>query len=580
MAFNTHVFSPEHIDADGTLSLPNVSGTLAEVAPKKSVENIQRLFRLMGVHNQNHDFSISRSDFATQCAINLDIRREDAEAFFDKVTSQDTVPFTEIAQFVKAGPLLLPKNPGPPSPVTGDLVLLDLDKYSCGQSVWIRYSITRSFLGKQMVDVEDGEKGNTFPLTERTLRHNPVIAMIPYNAKWTNGGGKGFYDPETKIQLKTNAMVHAPLPLHPKDGVVRLHAPRWPGKFKVAVFCRYGDKDFSKMVGAPAFCTVSRDNTHGPDPVQHKQQQPSLKFSQLDVEPMPTPTAVLRADHVPHQGQHHGTNLGQDHLPELGQDCLPGRNHVPDPVQDHVAHPSQDHARYPGQVIVPNPGQDHVSDPGQDDVSDPSQNIFDASQDHVPDLCHVPDASQDNVLDTGQYHRDVGQGHVHDASQDHITDTGQDHIADQGQDHIPDAGQDNVPENNKEEGEEEGEEGGGEKENPGQNHVSDPDQDLGQEHVPDPNQDHNPEDKKEEDEGEEPGGREEEDPGQDHVSNPGQNHVRDPGHKHVPDVGQDYVPEEDEEEEEEEGEEGEEEEEDPGQDHNSDQGRVPEDEEG
>eukprot|EP00667_Euglena_gracilis_P007928 EG_transcript_8012 len=300
------------VDDDGILSLPDVSEALAEVAPEKRIEDIQRLFRLTGVHEKKHNFDISRSDFATQCAVHLDIRPVDAEAFFDEVqkqtsqpsqtpTSQDTVPFTEIARFVEASPPLLL---GPP--LTGDLVLVDQDHYDSGQSVWIRYSVSQSFLGKPTLDVPGVEKGIPFPLTTRTLLRSPVIAMIPHNAKWSGGGGTGFYDPEKNIQLKTNAVAYAPLP-RPKDGVVRLHAPLWTGKFKVAVFRSNGEKYFARMVGAPAEFEVYGNDPHSPDPVQHVpqlkprkrrhlQQRLSLEFTQLDVEPTPTINAEVNTE--------------------------------------------------------------------------------------------------------------------------------------------------------------------------------------------------------------------------------------------------------------------------------------------
>eukprot|EP00667_Euglena_gracilis_P005224 EG_transcript_5253 len=280
------------VDDDGALSLNDVSEALAEVAPEKSVADIQRLFRLTGVHRKRN-FHITRSDFATECAVHLDIRPVDAEAFFDAVTSQDTVPFTEIARFVEAGPPLYAQPPSSPSPVTGDLLLVDQADYESGQSVWIRYSVSHSFLGKPALDVPGVGKGISFPLTIRTLLRSPFIAMIPYNAKWSGGGGTGFYDPEKNIQLQTNAVACTPLPLPRKDGVVRLHAPLWPGKYKVAVFRSNGEKYFANMAGAAAECTVFGNVTKSPDPVQHKQQRLSLKFIQLDVKPAPVVDAGI-----------------------------------------------------------------------------------------------------------------------------------------------------------------------------------------------------------------------------------------------------------------------------------------------
>eukprot|EP00667_Euglena_gracilis_P012293 EG_transcript_12618 len=287
------------VDSDGVLSVPDISRALAEVAPAKGVSAICQLFHVTGVH-RNRDFSITRSQFATECATHLDIRPVDAEAFFDAAIDDNTtnakaskqrMQFTDIARYVKKSKL---------DTVNSDLVRLDQADYEPWQSVWIQYSITRSFLGKTTLNVRGVGNDIPFPLTEKTLLQTPVmIAMIPQNAVWAGGagGGLGFYDPEKNVQFQVSAVTCAPLPHPLRNGVMRLHAPGTPGKFKVGVFRGNSEKYLAQMVGVPELCTVLGADDASPDPTPQPPHinRLSLESMHLSVEPR---TLTLQSMHL------------------------------------------------------------------------------------------------------------------------------------------------------------------------------------------------------------------------------------------------------------------------------------------
>eukprot|EP00667_Euglena_gracilis_P021013 EG_transcript_22862 len=86
------------LDGDELLSEQDICVALSEVAPPKDVAAIRRLFLLTAAHKVlfHREAPISRDDFRKACAVHLDVRSANADAFFDALPSEEWIDVEAI----------------------------------------------------------------------------------------------------------------------------------------------------------------------------------------------------------------------------------------------------------------------------------------------------------------------------------------------------------------------------------------------------------------------------------------------------------------------------------------------------